>query len=52
MPPPKAVLVTEVTTQVKLFVPVMDAVGGVLSTVTTTASVAVQPVTVSVMVKV
>ena len=43
VPPPLAVLVTDVIEHVKLSIPVILAVGDVISCVTSVAAVAVQP---------
>ena len=43
VPPPLAVLVTEVTVQVKFATPLILAVGGVVLLVTAVVAVAVQP---------
>jgi hypothetical protein len=43
VPPPVAVLLTDVVVQVKFAVPVMPAVGTLLSIVTLVVAVAVQP---------
>jgi hypothetical protein len=52
VPPPVAVLLTLVVLHVRLFVPVMPAVGGVMSCVTNVVAVAVHPLVVLVTVTV